>query len=128
MLKSILLFVTLFGTLYYPSSFSDGESEEILFCTAPNAPGSIIIDTDYQNYLTATALSMGADGYEWVVTSGGFIISGQGTGQIEIGPNCPVPTMINVCVKAYNNGASPGEKCYSSQICKEFEYDGLCFI
>ncbi len=93
-----------------------------LSCTPPNTPGIPNITTDNQNYIHASAFSLGgADGYEWTVTNG-FIISGQGTSFISIGPDCPVPSSIEVCVRAYNGN------CYSAQRCATLSYSGPCFL
>jgi hypothetical protein len=95
----------------------------------PTCPGNptVTVTTDHNNYIHATALlKTYKDGYEWTVT-GGFIISGQGTNQISIGPDCPTPGTITACVRAYINQPGGGI-CYSAEICNGVYYTGPCFI
>lgn len=92
----------------------------------PNNP-TVSVTTDQANYIHATALlKTYKDGYEWTVTQGGFIMSGQGTNMISIGPDCPSGTII-ACVRAYINQPGGGV-CYSAQICGSVDYTGPCFI
>ena len=95
-------------------------------CTSPPTP-TILIATDGQNYLNASALVrvLGGciEGYEWSV-SGGFIISGQGTNQISIGPDCPSGN-ITITVRAYEDSQSG--RCYSSYGSKVYNWTGPCF-
>lgn len=94
-----------------------------------NCPGNPTVSgsTDNNNYIHATALlKTYKDGFEWTVSSGAFIISGQGTNQISIGKDCPTGS-IDACVRAfiYQPG---GGICYSAEICTTTNYSGPCFI
>lgn len=128
-----ILAIVAFGFNEKPAEDEFNTSEECidvldLACTSPNNARTPIFSTDFQNYLFAsTNVLGGADGFEWTVTGGGaWIISGQGTNSISIGPNCPVPVTIEACVRAYNvDGASI---CYSAEVCNTIYYDGWCFI
>ena len=98
-------------------------SLESLRCTAPNRPSIPVITTDNQNFIFASASSPGgAQGYQWTVSNNAFIISGQGTTSISIGPWCPTPSTIEVCVRAFNGN------CFSFSSCQTLAYSGRCFF
>jgi PKD-like domain len=95
----------------------------------PTCPGNPTVNgsTDNDNYIHATALlKTYKDGYEWTVSSGAFIISGQGTNQISIGKDCPTGS-VTACVRAYINQPGGGI-CYSAEVCTVISYSGPCFI
>jgi hypothetical protein len=103
-------------------------NEETFMCTSPGTAFVPVTNTDNSNYFTAstsTSIFNYADGYEWEVT-GGFIISGQGTGTINIGIDCPVPNNLEICVRAYNQDGF--DICYSSEVCTSVVYTGRCFL
>lgn len=97
-------------------------------CTNPITPRFIFVSTDNSNYFNAAAslfLGDNPDGYEWSVT-GGFIISGQGTSQISIGPDCPSPRTITINMRAYND--SQAGRCYSGYKTTTYQWTGPCFF
>lgn len=103
----------------------------LFMCTAVafNCPGnpSVSGSTDNANYIHATALlKTYKDGYEWRVSNGAFIISGQGTNQISIGKDCPTGN-VQACVRAYIY-QSGGGICYSDEICTTITYSGPFLI
>lgn len=102
------------------------EPETTTIFTCPGNP-SVSGSTDNNNYIHATALlKTYKDGFEWTVSNGAFIISGQGTNQISIGKDCPTGN-VQACVRAYIYTGGGGI-CYSDEVCTTIIYSGPCFI
>jgi hypothetical protein len=112
-------------TAFAPVSSTVLEAE----ASPPICPGNPTVSgsTDNANYIHALAvLKTYKDGFEWTVSSGAFIISGQGTSQISIGKDCPTGS-VTACVRAYINQPGGGIY-YSAEVCTTISYSGPCFL
>ncbi|MEL6534698.1 MAG: hypothetical protein AAFQ98_04765 [Bacteroidota bacterium] len=131
LLSLTALAVFLVATAFSPASEVSESSEALFSCTAPGTPRTPTFNTDGQNFINATTSANLFDPpgvqYEWQVVNG-FIISGQGTLNISIGPDCPSPNTISVRVRAYTTG-SGGSICYSGwSSYGNLSWSGPCFF
>ena len=128
MKKFFILFLVCGISFSFTGKEENTNNEDAFMCTSPGNAFVPVTSTDNANYFTAstsTSIFNFADGYEWEVT-GGFIISGQGTSSISIGIDCPVPSTLEICVRAYNQDGF--NICYSSEVCTSVVYTGRCFL
>lgn len=126
LISSPVVCVLFMCTAFTPVNNAKSQPDAAVAFNCPGNP-SVSGSTDNANYIHATALlKTYKDGYEWRVSNGAFIISGQGTNQISIGKDCPTGN-VQACVRAYIY-QSGGGICYSDEICTTITYSGPCFL